>query len=63
MNQYDMRCPVCGKMNHQLLLEETDGWMECEYCGETTQQLRRMWKIQKSCALVNEFEHVAIPAV
>jgi len=33
MNQYDMRCPVCGKVNHQLLLEETDGWMECEYCG------------------------------
>lgn len=28
MNQYDMRCPVCGKMNHQLLLEETDGWMD-----------------------------------
>lgn len=55
MNQYDMRCPVCGKMNHRLLLEETDGWMECEYCGETTQQLRRMWKIQKPLDLVREF--------
>lgn len=32
--------PVCGKVNRSLYLEETDGWMECEYCGKSTQDLR-----------------------
>ena len=32
---YDVKCPVCGVVNHSLLLEETDGWMECEHCGHT----------------------------
>ena len=63
MNQYDMKCPICGRVNHQLLLEETDGWMEYEYCGETTQQLRRMWKIQKPFVLARRGEHVAIPTI
>ena len=35
MNTYDVKCPVCGVVNHSLLLEETDGWMECEHCGHT----------------------------
>ena len=33
MKQYDVKCPVCGKTNHGLFLQETGGWMECEYCG------------------------------
>lgn len=33
MKQYDVKCPVCGKINHGLFLEETKGWMECEHCG------------------------------
>lgn len=33
MKQYDIKCPVCGKINHGLFLEETKGWMECEHCG------------------------------
>ena len=33
MKQYDVKCPVCGKINHGLFLEETKGWMECELCG------------------------------
>ncbi|MCI5699613.1 MAG: hypothetical protein MR308_04350 [Lachnospiraceae bacterium] len=33
MNTYDVKCPVCGVVNHSLFLEETDGWMECEHCG------------------------------
>ncbi len=41
MKLYDMKCPICGKMNHHLYLEETDGWMECEYCGHLTKYLRR----------------------
>lgn len=35
MNTYDVKCPVCGVVNHSLFLEETDGWMECEHCGHT----------------------------
>ena len=36
MELYDVECPVCGRENRQLYLEETDGWMECEYCGSIT---------------------------
>ena len=39
MNTYDAACPVCGKVNHDLYLEETEGWMECEFCGTTAQNL------------------------
>jgi len=30
---YDVKCPVCGRINRGLYLEETEGWMECEKCG------------------------------
>ena len=33
MNTYDIRCPNCGRMNRDLLLEDSGGWMECEECG------------------------------
>ena len=33
MIQYDVKCPVCGKINKGLYLAETGGWMECECCG------------------------------
>ena len=36
---YDLACPVCGRINRSLYLEETEGWMECEYCGNSTQDL------------------------
>jgi len=29
---YDVACPVCGRINRSLYLEETEGWMECECC-------------------------------
>ena len=29
---YDARCPLCGKINRSLLLDETSGWMECDRC-------------------------------
>ena len=29
---YDVTCPVCGTVN-RVYLDETDGWMVCEYCG------------------------------
>ena len=40
MNTYDVKCPICGAVNRSLFLEETDGWMECESCGEVTQQMK-----------------------
>jgi len=44
---YDVACPVCGRINRSLYLEETEGWMECEYCGNSTQALsfQKMVKI------------------
>ena len=36
---YDVACPVCGRINRSLYLEETEGWMECEYCGNSTQDM------------------------
>jgi hypothetical protein len=31
MKSYGSFCPICGKRNEGLMLEETDGWMECIY--------------------------------
>ena len=44
---YDVACPVCGRINRSLYLEETEGWMECEYCGNSTQDLsfRKMVRV------------------
>ena len=44
---YDVTCPVCGRINRSLYLEETEGWMECEYCGNSTQDMsfQKMVKI------------------
>lgn len=39
MSAVDVRCPACGTVNKSVDLEETDGWMECESCGEVTQQM------------------------
>lgn len=32
MKAYDVTCPQCGRLNFSVLLEETDGWMECIAC-------------------------------
>lgn len=40
MNAIDVKCPICGALNKSLDLEETDGWMECESCGEVTQHMK-----------------------
>ena len=36
MKQYDVKCPICGTVNKGLFLDETEGWMECEYCHTVT---------------------------
>ena len=33
MRMFDRICPVCGCLNRELYLEETNGMMECERCG------------------------------
>ena len=40
MNAVDVKCPICGTINKSLDLEEKVGWMECESCGEVTQQMK-----------------------
>ncbi len=35
MKAYDVICGHCGNINRGLLLEETDGWMECNACLAT----------------------------
>ena len=39
MQLYDVKCPICGTINQNLYLEETDGWMECEHCQQTVKVL------------------------
>ena len=39
MNLYSAVCPICGKINQNLLLEETEGTMECESCGSVVNVL------------------------
>ena len=41
MKTYDIRCPICGRMNRDLLLDDSNGWMECEECGGLTLVSRR----------------------
>ena len=32
MKTYDVVCPICGTINKDLYLEDTEGWMECQNC-------------------------------
>jgi len=36
MKCYTQRCPYCGAENRNLLLEDSDGWMECSQCLRLT---------------------------
>lgn len=40
MKLYNVECPKCGTVNHNLFLEETNGWMECEHCQNTVKVLQ-----------------------
>lgn len=35
MKRYDVVCSVCGTVNKDVYLEETNGLMECEKCHST----------------------------
>ena len=34
MGLYNADCPCCGHVNKHLYLEETEGFFECEACGQ-----------------------------
>ena len=42
MNKHDEKCPICGEVNKNLLLEETDGWFVCDKCGNEVQLVQYM---------------------
>ena len=49
MKQYDRKCPICGALNRHLLLEDSEGWMECEKCGSTTRDVNFQNEKQIPC--------------
>ena len=36
MGLYQAICPCCGHVNKHLYLEETEGFFECEACGQVS---------------------------
>ena len=34
MGLHQAICPCCGRLNRNLYLEETEGFFECEACGQ-----------------------------
>lgn len=45
--KYDEKCPLCGAMNMNLNLDETNGWFECENCKAVVNTLRVVKKVVK----------------
>lgn len=40
MEQFDAKCPLCGKLNKNLYLKETEGRFICESCKSEVQLLQ-----------------------
>lgn len=40
---YTQQCPYCGAENRNLLLEDSDGWMECSRCLRLT-RFQGVWR-------------------
>ena len=57
MNAVDVKCPICEKLNKLLNLEETDGWMECENCGNAVQILKYV-KTRRIPTYHDEYLHI-----
>ena len=52
MRTYDVKCPICGKVNRGLYLEEAEGWMECDQCRNATKvQLTDEYKLLPVCVV------------
>ncbi|MDO4650008.1 MAG: translation initiation factor 2 [Eubacteriales bacterium] len=55
MSLYDAKCPICGCVNKDVDLRETEGWMECERCKEIV----RFPQFQKSIKIpVYDMAHI-----
>lgn len=39
MKVYSEVCPICGKLNEHLYLEETEGFFECQGCNSYVRSL------------------------
>ena len=46
MRAFDVTCPICGHKNESRYLEETEGWMECDACGNLTQIMDRRMPVK-----------------
>ena len=42
MELYDEKCPICGKLNKNLYLKETEGRFICEHCKSDVQLFQYM---------------------
>ena len=60
MNSVDVKCPICGAMNESLNLEETDGWMECEICGNAVQIMKYVKTRRVPCFQMHDYQ-VLVP--
>ena len=40
MATFNRVCPICGHLNMNLYLDDTDGWMECEKCRNITKDTK-----------------------
>ena len=58
MMTYIAICPVCGKINCGLDLEETKGWMECEDCHTVTRDLSFREKVKIPVYKTDQMEQV-----
>jgi len=46
MEQYNVKCPICGTINKGLYMRETNGWMICEKCQHEVQIFEFVPKIK-----------------
>lgn len=46
MKTTNVTCPVCGRVNYNLYLDDTEGWMECDCCGNLSQHSVYMRKVR-----------------
>lgn len=55
MKRKDVICPLCGHKNKGVDLEESDGWAECENCGNDFAPSESLDKVLQTTASVLNF--------
>ena len=56
MKRYTCECPVCGTINKDLYLEDSQGWYVCEKCDTSVQAME---VVKRVCLPVYTPEQVA----